>query len=56
MLLGGLAEGPDEFGGTTMIASPADFHGTPGALDEWQSGDRSGFAERVLIDPESPLG
>ncbi|MFM7870753.1 MAG: hypothetical protein ACKPBG_03610, partial [Actinomycetota bacterium] len=22
---------PDEYGTTTMIASPADFHGTPGA-------------------------
>jgi crotonobetainyl-CoA:carnitine CoA-transferase CaiB-like acyl-CoA transferase len=26
---GGLVEVPDEFGTTTMIASPADFHGTP---------------------------
>ncbi len=28
---GGLVEVPDEFGTTTMIASPADFHGTPWA-------------------------
>jgi crotonobetainyl-CoA:carnitine CoA-transferase CaiB-like acyl-CoA transferase len=28
---GGLVEVPDDFGGTTMIASPADFHGTPWA-------------------------
>jgi len=27
---GGLIEVPDEYGTTTMIASPADFHGTPG--------------------------
>ena len=27
---GGLVEVPDEFGTTTMLASPADFHGTPG--------------------------
>lgn len=26
---GGLVEVPDEYGTTTMIASPADFHGTP---------------------------
>jgi crotonobetainyl-CoA:carnitine CoA-transferase CaiB-like acyl-CoA transferase len=26
---GGLVDVPDEFGTTTMIASPADFHGTP---------------------------
>ena len=28
---GGLVEVPDEYGTTTMIASPADFHGTPWA-------------------------
>ena len=28
---GGLVEVPDEFGTTTMISSPADFHGTPWA-------------------------
>jgi len=28
---GGFVEVPDEFGTTTMIASPADFHGTPWA-------------------------
>ena len=28
---GGLVEVPDEYGSTTMIASPADFHGTPWA-------------------------
>ena len=28
---GGLVEVPDDFGGTTMITSPADFHGTPWA-------------------------
>ena len=28
---GGLVEVPDAFGSTTMIASPADFHGTPWA-------------------------
>jgi crotonobetainyl-CoA:carnitine CoA-transferase CaiB-like acyl-CoA transferase len=28
---GGLVEVPDEFGTTTMIASPADFYGTPWA-------------------------
>ena len=28
---GGLVEVPDEFGTTTMIATPADFHGTPWA-------------------------
>jgi len=27
---GGLIDVPDEYGTTTMIASPADFHGTPG--------------------------
>ncbi len=27
---GGLVEVPDEWGTTTMIATPADFHGTPG--------------------------
>jgi crotonobetainyl-CoA:carnitine CoA-transferase CaiB-like acyl-CoA transferase len=28
---GGLVDVPDEFGTTTMISSPADFHGTPWA-------------------------
>ncbi len=28
---GGLVKVPDEYGGTTMIASPADFEGTPWA-------------------------
>ena len=44
---GGLVEVPDEYGTTTMIASPADFHGTPWA-PRWVAPQLGEHTDEVL--------
>src|SRR5262249_39509524 len=46
---GGLVEVPDEYGSTTMIASPADFHGTPWA-PRWIAPALGAHTRQVLAD------
>jgi crotonobetainyl-CoA:carnitine CoA-transferase CaiB-like acyl-CoA transferase len=46
---GGLVEVPDDYGTTTMIATPADFHGTPWA-PRWIAPKLGEHTEAVLRD------
>ncbi len=46
---GGLVEVPDEYGTTTMIASPADFHGTPWA-PRWIAPKLAEHTEQILTE------
>jgi antitoxin YefM len=39
-----------------LLSSPANSRRLGGALTDWQSGDRSKFAEHELIDPDLPVG